>query len=548
MIEFELNGRPVAVSADDPSLLDVLRDELGVRSVKDGCSPQGQCGCCTVWVDGQPRVACVTPARRMAGRTVTTVEGLPDAEGWAARFCAEGATQCGFCTPGIIMRLAALDESRRSSPAAVDRALLAHLCRCTGWQSIVSAAIAGPLEDASAAASAGSDRRHAADRAAIEGGTEQLVEPGVALGRGGFADDTAPQGALVAVRGADDDWVTGTSLAAARAAAGKVQGRRTTAPARWPIELPPSDWVRTLQTTWVEPAYLEPDASWCAPGGVPATPLANGGAFGGKLASPVGLVARRLADEHGVPVRVQYSREDTVRRGPKRPPVGIGLRADGSGTARVARPADPAEEAPLVALLSRLAPDVEVHFVDVVGPPVSTALRAAVWAEVLAVRASLDGAGARVGRGGGGTGDDGGDDGDPAAPGGARFDRITAPSGATAAAGIVERDGLETVHVEVRCGRPLDEVVLRSYCVGAAHMALGMVRSEFLAIGDDGVPLDLTIRSFGILRASDMPTVEVEIVADDGDPVAASEAVFAAVLAAAWRHAGYPDRWPIAAM
>jgi CO/xanthine dehydrogenase Mo-binding subunit len=228
--------------------------------------------------------------------------------------------------------------------------------------------------------------------------------------------------------------------------------------------------------------------------------------------------------------------------------VGIGLRADGSGTARVARPADPAEEAPLVALLSRLAPDVEVHFVDVVGPPVSTALRAAVWAEVLAVRASLDGVGARVGRGGGGTGDDGGDDGDPAAPGGARFDRITAPSGATAAAGIVERDGLETVHVEVRCGRPLDEVVLRSYCVGAAHMALGMVRSEFLAIGDDGVPLDLTIRSFGILRASDMPTVEVEIVADDGDPVAGSEAVFAAVLAAAWRHAGYPDRWPIAAM
>ncbi|MHB1912995.1 MAG: (2Fe-2S)-binding protein, partial [Acidimicrobiales bacterium] len=93
--------------ADDGcSLLEALRDRLGRRSAKDGCSPQGQCGCCTVWVDGAARVACVTPARRVAGRSVTTLDGLdPDVrDRWAGAFLDHGASQCGFCTPGIIMR------------------------------------------------------------------------------------------------------------------------------------------------------------------------------------------------------------------------------------------------------------------------------------------------------------------------------------------------------------------------------------------------------------------------------------------------------------
>ncbi len=73
-----VDGIEVALPADGATLLDVLRDQLGIHSVKDGCSPQGQCGCCTVWVDGAPRVSCVTPARRVAGREVTTLDGLPD--------------------------------------------------------------------------------------------------------------------------------------------------------------------------------------------------------------------------------------------------------------------------------------------------------------------------------------------------------------------------------------------------------------------------------------------------------------------------------------
>src|SRR5690348_5814145 len=125
-LEFRLNGVDVTVDDVDASLLEVLREQLGVRSVKDGCSPQGQCGCCTVLVDGSPRVACVTPARRVAGREITTVEGLgPTAQRWAHAFAATGASQCGFCTPGIIVRFDAL---RTRSPDAgagdVERGLL----------------------------------------------------------------------------------------------------------------------------------------------------------------------------------------------------------------------------------------------------------------------------------------------------------------------------------------------------------------------------------------------------------------------------------------
>ena len=505
LIPFRLDGRAVEVEDDGSSLLDVLRDRLGARSPKDGCSPQGQCGCCTVWVDGQPRVSCVTPIARVAGRDVTTLDGLPDAAAWTARFAATGAAQCGFCTPGILMRVAALAPSARSSPAAVHRALAAHLCRCTGWQPVVDAVLSvgiGPIGPEPAAATTAAGGRV---RAELEGRTAQLVGPAVAAGSGGFADDRAPHDALVALRGDDGDWHVGETVAAARAAAGRVQGRRSTVPLTWPLDVPPGDWVRTLQTTWVEPGYLEPDASWCEPGGEPASPLANGGAFGGKLDSEVAAAARRLADRHGRAVRVLYTREDVVRRGPKRPPIAAGVGADGRGVVRVVRTPG------IAAAIAAVAPDVVVEEVDVAGPRTSAALRAAGWAEAAVLQSSL------------------GDD-----------DVVRSPDGATAAA-VIDGAG---VHVTVRCGDPLDEVVLRSYCTGAAHMALGWVRSEGLAVDADGVPVDLTIRSFGILRAADLPPIHVTVEPADGPPVNGGDAVFAAVAAAAWRAAGHPPRWP----
>jgi CO/xanthine dehydrogenase Mo-binding subunit len=111
---------------------------------------------------------------------------------------------------------------------------------------------------------------------------------------------------------------------------------------------------------------------------------------------------------------------------------------------------------------------------------------------------------------------------------------------------VVDSASGELVRVEVRvaAGDPLDEVVLRSYCVGAAHMALGWVLTEGLAVDPDtGEPLDLTIRSFGVIRAKDTPPIDITIVDDGGPPLArASDAVFAAVAAATWNAVTEADR------
>jgi len=114
------------------------------------------------------------------------------------------------------------------------------------------------------------------------------------------------------------------------------------------------------------------------------------------------------------------------------------------------------------------------------------------------------------------------------------------PAGAEAVA-TVDDDGIRVV---VRCGDPLDEVVLRSYCIGAAHMAWSWITSEGLSVDGDGVVHDLTIRSFGIVRATETPPVVVEVLPDDGTPINGSDAVFAAVAAATWCHRGCPPDLP----
>lgn len=533
-MQLEVDGRQVELADEPITLLEALRDRLGVRSPKDGCSPQGQCGCCTVLVDGSPRVACVTPLRRVQGRSITTADGLAAdvRDMWADAFCATGASQCGFCTPGIICRL----ESARvkgvdtDDHAAVGRALAAHLCRCTGWRPIFDAwdqvtapATAGAGSGAGAGVGVGvgvgdgvgdapgsgarRDLDAASRRAAIEGRAEQRVSPEVALGRGGFADDLAPLDALVAVPDGSGGWVVAETLAEARARSGKVQGRRTTAEAHPPLDLPAGAWGATLRTGWVEPAYLEPDAAWCAPGGDPVGPLRNGGAFGAKRASVVAAAARDLADRWGKPVRVLLAREDVVRLGPKRPPVAGGADADGTGVLRVVATPGIAE------VVSRAAPGLRVEEVAVPGPLTDAALRGAGWAEAVVLLAGARG----------------------------HLAPVTAPEGGGAEAEI-DADG--TVRVQVRAGDALDEVALRSYCVGAAHQALSWVRSEGLSVTAEGVVEDLTIRSFGVLKASDMPPVEVEVDASPGPPVNGSDAVFAAVAAAAWLADGAPPDLP----
>ena len=161
--QFTLNGRPVEVRGEHPHLLSALREELGVTSPKDGCSPSGQCGCCTVLIDGKASVSCQLPLERAAGKSVTTLEGFDPAERqrFAAAFAATGALQCGFCTPGIIVRLKALLDKKGRELTREDAArhLGAHLCRCTGYTKILDAVevlTRGDVPDATEAGGLGS--------------------------------------------------------------------------------------------------------------------------------------------------------------------------------------------------------------------------------------------------------------------------------------------------------------------------------------------------------------------------------------------------------
>lgn len=512
-ISFELDDALVDVTVEaDETLLSVLRERLAVTSVKDGCAPQGQCGCCTVLVDDEPRVACVTPAARVNGRVVRTVVTVPGARDLAERLCATGGSQCGFCTPGIIVRVAA---KAPKNEAALDRVLAAHLCRCTGWQTIREAVLGAVTVDPAR------DLDAASRRATLELGAPQNVGPAVALGGGQFADDTAPRDALVAVP-AGDGFVVGESLAAARRGTAKVQGRRTTVAAVPPLAVPEARAGEVvLATSWVETAYLEPDASWCEPGDEPAPVRGNGGAFGGKRDAIAGRVARELADEHGRTVRVVYAREDVARTRPKRPPVaarawraGDEVRIEGD---YVGAPGW-FDDLPVVV---GGAPPVRARWtaVTVPGPPTSAHLRAAGSAETAMLTAAAMGLAGSV-------------------------DVHVGDASANASVDVVN-GRVKRVAARVDAGAPLDEVVLRSYVIGAAHAAVSWVTSEKLAVDPDtGEVLDLTIRSFGVLRPKDSPRVDVTVAPSERDPVAVSPAVFCAVAAAAWTALGCPAVLP----
>ena len=486
-----------------------------------------------MWVDGAARVACVTAVRRVAGRSVTTVEGLrPDLKDrWVGAFVAAGASQCGFCTPGILLRLAALEQSSRPlTHQAVESALLAHLCRCTGWQSIVEAGcaalgISNPDSPDPDYAAPPADPLLASWRAQIEGRMPQSTGADIVLGGGGFADDRAPEGALVQLGAAAES--PQRSLVAARVGATKVQGRNSTVALVHPVGVPDGEWALTLQTAWVEPAYVEPDASWSLPGAPPAPPLANGGAFGGKRRSTAPSRAHELAAQFQQPVRVLWSREDVVRHGPKRPPISVGLRPDGSGVMRIGRTPGSPDLGQLHGLVHAIAPGVVTEEVDIVGPPISAELRGAGWVEVLAALHGLGTLGER--REGTGRAE------------------VRLPGGGRAAVTVETLGGAHgrgTVTAEIWAGEILHQATLRSYVIGAVHQALGLVWSEGIAVDAVGAPLDLTIRSFGILTAREMPQVEVVLHPEDRWPVNGSDAVFAATVAAAWQAEGTPPTWP----
>jgi carbon-monoxide dehydrogenase small subunit len=144
---FVLNGDPVEIEAPGMRrLLDALREDLGLTGTKEGCG-EGECGACTVLLDGAPVDACLVPLCQVDGARVATVEGLaqPSPEGLVLdplqqAFLEAGGAQCGICTPGMLMAARAyLDAGGRADEAAIREAIAGNLCRCTGYTKIVEA-------------------------------------------------------------------------------------------------------------------------------------------------------------------------------------------------------------------------------------------------------------------------------------------------------------------------------------------------------------------------------------------------------------------------
>ena len=145
-VTFTLNGTEAAAFADPgANLLDVLRRSIGDLSPKYGCG-QGTCGACTVLIDGNPHLACITLAESVAGREVRTASGLangPDLDPLQQAFIEHFAAQCGYCTTGMVMAARALlDKNPNPSREEVIDAIAGNICRCTGYEPIVDAILA----------------------------------------------------------------------------------------------------------------------------------------------------------------------------------------------------------------------------------------------------------------------------------------------------------------------------------------------------------------------------------------------------------------------
>jgi len=150
IVTCEVNGEPREALADTrDTLLVLLRDRLGLTGTKEGCS-NGNCGACTVLLDGVPVCACIVLAGEAEGASVTTIEGV--AQGNAmhpiqSALVQHGGTQCGFCTPGIVLSaLALLEREPQPEPEQIRHAIAGNICRCTGYDKIVRAIVAAADE------------------------------------------------------------------------------------------------------------------------------------------------------------------------------------------------------------------------------------------------------------------------------------------------------------------------------------------------------------------------------------------------------------------
>jgi len=146
-VKLTLNGAPREIDPHPMKrLLDVLREDFGLMGTKEGCG-EGECGACTVLVDGEPVVSCLVPVAQVSGCELTTIEGLSGDHPLQRAMMREVGAQCGICTPGVILAAHPLVESaRKPTLARVREALAGNLCRCTGYEAIHRAVLSAHRE------------------------------------------------------------------------------------------------------------------------------------------------------------------------------------------------------------------------------------------------------------------------------------------------------------------------------------------------------------------------------------------------------------------
>lgn len=381
MLSFTLNGVPQNIEVDPRlSTLDLLREHLGISSLKAGCAPQGLCGCCLVLINGQPRLSCTLPNKSLAGKEVQTQEGLPEEKRnlLASCFAACSATACGYCTPGILTHATALLTNKPElSEEDLKKSLNLHLCRCTGYSSIVDA-----IQRAGAVLR-GQAEAPQLPEAALDAPrgekifVDDLVVPGMLAGALAFApagqgkirrlDSAATRAevgvlAVVELRREGDllEWpgepvvaVAAVDSQTAQKAAAKVVVEMEPLTSQEPIlrlrarrvegeEVPLLHRATVhLRLPFTDPVFLEPEAA-LADGGrlfsaaddlfsafsgrsLQLRQLPSGGSYGGRIAGVIEEAALRLSAATGKPVKVACSLEEGMRLHLRRPAAELWL-------------------------------------------------------------------------------------------------------------------------------------------------------------------------------------------------------------------------------
>lgn len=395
-IRCTVDGAPVEFDLDGQTpTLEALRDHADALACKQGCAPQGMCGCCAILVDGRPRLACTLPVRSLQGKAVQTARSVPGGEALAEAFAACAASACGYCTPGMLVSASALLAGAPDpSDEAIARALTLNLCRCTGYAPIVTAVkhaarvLRGeaPRADASddQLALARGERPFVGDlqRPGMLHGAVSLAPASGRLSEVSLPDEEAGLH-VVALRAAGDEVIEGevvlavahADAARAKAAAGATlvtvvpspAAERVLARARridGDVVTAFTEGVRhrarhVLRSTVTDTAPLEPEATLAVPTPAGMTVytagedawadaqtleeqlgvqvrvvlVPAGGSLGGRGALSLQRAAARLAQLAERPVRIALSHEDSVRLRAKRPAmtVEVDLGADADG-------------------------------------------------------------------------------------------------------------------------------------------------------------------------------------------------------------------------